>query len=37
MSKHRKQVNMRANNRVEDAPLVPARTKDLDKLQQEFN
>ena len=37
VSQHRKQVNMRANNRVEDAPLVPARTKDLDKLQLEYN
>jgi WD repeat and SOF domain-containing protein 1 len=31
-SRHKKDINMRANNRPEDRPFVPSRNKDLDKV-----
>lgn len=33
-SKHRKMENIRSNNRVEDAPFIPERKKDLDTVQE---
>jgi hypothetical protein len=31
-SRHKKDINMRANNRPEDRPFIPSRNKDLDKV-----